>query len=198
MRLSSKGRKRNKRRVPEINTTSTADISFMLLIFFLVTTSMDHDKGLKRQLPPPESQKEVLMTDVDKNNVLTLAITADNKYMMNDTIASLSKIHDEAGMFIKRVGENHIIQLLADRNGDYESYFKLQNMLVNLYSELRDEAAQAKFKKPFMECTDVQRDTIRVHLPQRISEEFSKLASNDVDNTEETIGEKMAEKGGKQ
>ena len=52
---------RRRKKVPGLNTTSTADISFMLLIFFLVTSSMDTDKGLPRQLPPPqqEQQKEV-------------------------------------------------------------------------------------------------------------------------------------------
>jgi len=50
--------KNRQRRVPELNTTSTADISFMLLILFLVTTSMDIDKGLSRQLPPPTPPEE--------------------------------------------------------------------------------------------------------------------------------------------
>ena len=65
--------KREKRHsIPELNTTSTADISFMLLIFFLLTTSMDSDKGLGRMMPPPEPDKQEEMQDVKKDNVLTL------------------------------------------------------------------------------------------------------------------------------
>ncbi|WP_273178330.1 ExbD/TolR family protein, partial [Hoylesella pleuritidis] len=67
------------RRVPRLNTTSTADISFMLLIFFLVTTSMDVDKGLSRQLPPPDLHPQTEETNVEKHNLMTLEITADNR-----------------------------------------------------------------------------------------------------------------------
>lgn len=65
--------RRNKRQVPGVNTASTADISFMLLIFFLVTTSMDVDKGLFRLLPSPEPQKQLKTeTIVDKKTLLSL------------------------------------------------------------------------------------------------------------------------------
>ena len=50
--------RRHREPVPELNTSSTADISFMLLVFFLVTSSMDSDKGLATQLPPPEDNTE--------------------------------------------------------------------------------------------------------------------------------------------
>ena len=70
-------RKRNHRQIPELNTTSTADISFMLLIFFLVTSSMDTDKGLMRQMAPPPLEHEQPM-DVQKDLVMRVAIDADN------------------------------------------------------------------------------------------------------------------------
>ena len=56
-------RRRYREQIPELNTSSTADISFMLLIFFLVTSSMDTDKGLLRQLPPLQ-EEEVKPNDV--------------------------------------------------------------------------------------------------------------------------------------
>ena len=72
--------KREKRHsIPELNTTSTADISFLLLIFFLLTTSMDSDKGLGRMMPPPEPDKQEEMQDVKKDNVLTLHLMKDGK-----------------------------------------------------------------------------------------------------------------------
>lgn len=69
--------RRKQHETPGLNTTSTADISFMLLIFFLVTTSMDVDKGLLRQLPSPEPQKkEQQQSVVDKANLMALCLTA--------------------------------------------------------------------------------------------------------------------------
>ena len=69
--------RRKQHETPGLNTTSTADISFMLLIFFLVTTSMDVDKGLLHQLPSPEPQKkEQQYSVVDKANLMALRLTA--------------------------------------------------------------------------------------------------------------------------
>ena len=75
--------KRNKRRlVPSLNTTSTADISFMLLIFFLVTTSMDLDKGLRRVLPPVDNQQQQQETNIDKDKLMAITITdADSAFV---------------------------------------------------------------------------------------------------------------------
>ena len=78
--------RRRKHSMPVLNTTSTADISFMLLIFFLVTTSMDIDKGLSRQLPPLDDEKEEQVIDMDKSNMIRLAISADNQLSINDSV----------------------------------------------------------------------------------------------------------------
>ena len=69
--------RRKQHETPGLNTTSTADISFMLLIFFLVTTSMDVDKGLLRQLPAPEPQHQQQVSVVDKATLLELHVTSD-------------------------------------------------------------------------------------------------------------------------
>lgn len=58
---------RGKRKVPDINSSSTADIAFLLLIFFLITTSMDTDRGLARLLPPPPEDQDQDNTDKSKN-----------------------------------------------------------------------------------------------------------------------------------
>lgn len=74
-------RQRERRKVPGLNTTSTADISFMLLILFLVASSMDLDKGIARQLPPMEKEQKQ-QTAVDGRKVIRLAIDANNKVTM--------------------------------------------------------------------------------------------------------------------
>lgn len=73
-----------KRFIPELNTTSTADISFMLLIFFLVTSSMDVDKGLTRQLPPFTKQEQQESV-VSKKNLMKITITADNRTLIDES-----------------------------------------------------------------------------------------------------------------
>ena len=87
--------KRRKHRVPTLNTTSTADISFMLLIFFLVTTSMDIDKGLSRQLPPLEDDKEEQVIDMNKNDMIRLSISADNQLSINDRVVTLQQVRQQ-------------------------------------------------------------------------------------------------------
>ena len=84
--------KRAKRKVPGLNTSSTADISFMLLILFLVTTSMEVDEGLERQLPPMEKEKTELPTMVDARLVLKFQILADNKLQLNDKPMALQTV----------------------------------------------------------------------------------------------------------
>jgi len=66
--------RRKRQEIPALNTTSTADISFMLLIFFLVTSSMDADKGLLRQLPPPNDATEEQEVEIKKRNILELEL----------------------------------------------------------------------------------------------------------------------------
>ena len=72
-------RRRRFEQIPELNTSSTADISFMLLIFFLVTSSMDTDKGLLRQLPPPPQEQQPPQ-DVRKDHVLQITLDARERY----------------------------------------------------------------------------------------------------------------------
>ena len=100
--------RRKRREVPGLNTTSTADISFMLLVFFLVTTSMDADKGMNRQLPPKRDEKQEMM-DVDRSKVMSLVLseegllTIDRKcdydtyfHLQNEIVRSYREIRDAA------------------------------------------------------------------------------------------------------
>ena len=84
---------RRRRTVPQLNATSTADISFMLLIFFLVTTSMDLDKGLTRKLPPVEKNKQE-ESIVNKDNIIKVFITGNNKILVDDAPCTLDELKD--------------------------------------------------------------------------------------------------------
>lgn len=164
-------KRKKKHTVPGLNTTSTADISFMLLIFFLVTTSMDSDKGLGRQLPPmdPEEQQEV--QDVDRNKVLTFHVLPGGKLTKDDVEAKIDKqLRRDIRHFIIEKGPRHIIELRVERDADYDSYFQLQNTIVLAYKEIRDAASQKKYGRDYNKLTEEQRDEITKLYPQRIQE----------------------------
>lgn len=162
--------KRRKHIVPALNTTSTADISFMLLIFFLVASSMDVDKGLLRQLPPADTKEESLEVDVSKERLMELKITGDNQLMLDGQPVEVSGVRNRVAEFVSRVGSKHLISIDADPNSSYETYFKMQNEIVVAYAMVRNELAKRKFGQPLSRLTNDKRDEVKALLPQRIAE----------------------------
>lgn len=182
-----------KRSVPELNSSSTADISFILLIFFLTTTSMDTDKGLARRLPPPpEENLQQEDTKVRERNVLQVRINAMDELMIGSDVADVSEIRERAKEFIDNpenlpnlpdkapheidffgtvyITDKHVISLQSDRGTSYSKYFEVQNELVAAYNELRDELARRKFGKPYLHLNEDQQLAIRTYYPMKISE----------------------------
>ena len=193
-----------------LNTTSTADISFMLLIFFLVTTSMDVDKGLLRQLPSPEPQKkEQQQSVVDKANLMELRLTAGDTLLVNGKPMQVSQLKEETIRFVHRLGKKHLISIESDRDADYNLYFQMQNLLMEAYSQLRNETAQKKYHRDYALLNNDQKEQVRNICPQRITESYANAmthADQRVDaNAEEKQGEENStetaaeqQKGGKQ
>ena len=193
-----------------LNTTSTADISFMLLIFFLVTTSMDVDKGLLRQLPSPEPQKkEQQQSVVDKANLMELRLTAGDTLLVNGKPMQVSQLKEETIRFVHRLGKKHLISIESDRDADYNLYFQMQNQLMEAYSQLRNETAQKKYHRDYALLNNDQKEQVRNICPQRITESYANAmthADQRVDaNAEEKQGEGNSteaateqQKGGKQ
>lgn len=202
--------RRKQRETPGLNTTSTADISFMLLIFFLVTTSMDVDKGLLRQLPSPEPQKkEQQHSVVDKANLMALRLTAGDTLLVNDKPMQVSQLKEETIRFVHRLGKKHLISIESDRDADYNLYFQMQNQLMEAYSQLRNETAQKKYHRDYALLNNDQKEQVRNICPQRITESYANAMTQTdqrVDaNAEEKQGEENSaetateqQKGGKQ
>ena len=186
---------RKKRSMPGINSSSTADIAFMLLIFFLTTTSMNTDKGLARRLPPPPDPAMKKQDDlkVKERNLLQVRINKDNQLMVGSEYLEVSQLKAKAKEFIANpnddanlpekhvknipllggdvmVAENHIISVTNDVGTSYQAYIDVQNELVAAYNELRNEAAKANFGKNYAECDEDQKKAIRDFIPQKISE----------------------------
>lgn len=184
---------KKKKKVPGLNASSTADISFILLIFFLITTSMDTDSGLARRLPqPPDPDQEDAQIDVKERNVLNVRLNAAGDLMINSDISDIKDLRARAKEFVKNendisslpeknvkeidllgpcyVTDKHVISVQTDRGTPYEVYFEVQNELVAAYNELREELSKAKFGRSFEFLTDEQKFAIKTYYPQKISE----------------------------
>lgn len=185
---------RKRQEVPGLNTTSTADISFMLLIFFLVTTSMDVDKGLSRQLPAPQ-KKDAQEVQVDKATLMDLHLMAGNKLLVNDQLADMARLREDAIRFIKKMGKRHVISIESDRDANYDLYFQVQNQLMQVYADLRDDYAQKQFGKRYASLSEQGKEKVRHAIPVRITESY---ANAQVRQVEEPSADAEEKKGGEQ
>ena len=183
-----------KRKTPGINGSSSADIAFMLLIFFLITTSMDTDKGLARRLPPPvpKDQKKNEEMDIKKRNILVVLINSNNQILCNNEFIDIKQLREKVRNFIENpyndehmpektevdvpffgkqmVTKNHVISLQNDRGTEYQAYIDVQNELAAAYNELRDEVSRKKFGKAFADLDEDQQKAVQMIYPQKISE----------------------------
>jgi len=184
---------RKKRKVPGYNAASTADIAFMLLLFFLLTTTMDTDEGLPRRLPNPPDPNQKQDIEVNTRNLLQVMVSADNRIMCAGEEVSLVRLREKTIDFIENpndainlpektsvdipffgtqmiTGEKHVISLQCDRGTKYQTYIDVQNELAAAYNDLRNAAARKQFNKELKLLNDDQRDAVIKLYPQKISE----------------------------
>ncbi len=162
-------RKRYRQQIPELNTTSTADISFMLLIFFLVTSSMDTEKGLLRQMAPPP-QEQQLPQDINQDMVVKVLLDANDQLTCDGKTVSYKELQDAVVSMASVNREGHVVSVQADRQTSYEAYFKMQDALVGAYLTLRNQYARSHFGKSYAALTADERQQANAYYPQRISE----------------------------
>jgi len=168
----------------------------MLLVFFLVTSSMDTDKGVPRQLPPPEDNTEEQELIIKDRNVLEVEIDANDRMTCNKediTPEALTKRVEEFVANTKndpqlpekstrevhlmgkcQVSDRHVIAIQVDRNTTYNAYMEMQNAIVAGYNHLRNELAQSRFGHSYAQCNAEEHDAINMVYPQRISEQQPK------------------------
>lgn len=171
---------RQKRAIPEINAGSMADIAFLLLIFFLVTTSIDSDKGIAIKLPPKPDKTQVLQK-IQERNIFEVLINSQNQLLVEGENMEVSTLCDAAKRFISNKEGNPelsespdkaIISLKNDVSTTYGAYLQVQNELKRAYNELRDEASRAKFGIAFDDLVkgSEREQEILTMYPQKISE----------------------------
>lgn len=170
---AGKGRMSN-----EINASSMADIAFLLLIFFLVTTTIAEDKGVLVKLPP-WSNEPPDDTKVNKRNVYSVLVNAQNQLLVRGEPMRLGEIRDNAKLFIANPNNNPeysedpkkaVISLQNDRGTNYRTYLSVYNELMAAYNELRNELALKRYGKEYEYLDNEKRREIRNEIPLVISE----------------------------
>ncbi len=182
---------RNKRAIPEINAGSMADIAFLLLIFFLVTTTMDADKGINRKLPPWDDQPQDQQNLIKEKNIFTVLINSNNNLLVENEYMEISELRQACKEFIINNGlgdcdycdgglrnplssdnpSKAVVSLQNDRGTSYDMYIRVQNELVAAYEELRNELSMKRYGKPYEKLTDPELiDEIKAAFEQKISE----------------------------
>ena len=142
----------------------------MLLVFFLVTSSMDSDKGLGRKMAPLDEQQQE-QVDVNRSNVLQIRLDERDSLFCDDQPVTLTQLQQQVESFVAAQQTDHyIIAVQTDRATSYDAYFEMQNAVVAAHRVLREKMAQQKFGRPFSQCSEEQREVIRRRYPQRISE----------------------------
>ena len=163
--------RRKHREVPELNTTSTADISFMLLVFFLVTSSMDTDLGLGRKLAPVDDKQEQTQ-DINRSDVLQIQLDDHDVLTCDGQTMTLDQLQQQVASFVaSRQTDRHVISVQTARQTSYHAYFEMQNAVVAAYRSLREQMARQRYGHAFSQCTADERSTILARYPQRIRED---------------------------
>lgn len=181
---------RKKKTLPGMNSSSMADISFLLLTFFLLTSSINTDLGIQRRLPPPPDPN-VQPPEIYKRNTFTVKVNRADQLLFDGQIGEVTGLKDRAKEFLsnpqnlinlpeKTVMEipligsyevsKGVISLQNDRGTSYDMYFKVQNELTAAINELKDELSITRFGRGYKDCLPDQREAIDKAIPTAISE----------------------------
>jgi len=178
-----------KRELSPINAGSMADIAFLLLIFFLITTTMDVDTGLQRRLPrlPDEDQQEDSSDKIKERNVFVVLVNKHDELLVESIPMDVHHLRQKAKDFIANpsnaenlpekenkelpyfgsvfITKNPVISLTNDRGTSYGMYIRVQNELVAAKQELRDEISMQQFGAKFEDLTEAQTDAVKKYYP---------------------------------
>lgn len=180
------------KKTPEVNASSTADIAFLLLVFFLMTTTMDVDKGISRRLPPmPDENQKVEDQKINKRNIVVVRINQSDRIFVGNGPVDISELKDRIVEFITNpsndpnlpakevteiegIGEypvsQGVVSLQNDRGTSYSKYIAVQNELVKAFNEIRDNFSEIQFGKKYSKLSEDQQTAVRKAIPQNISE----------------------------
>ena len=178
--------------LPALNTTSTGDIAFLLLIFFLVATTMDVDKGIQRRLPPmPDENQKQQDIKVNRRNIVVVRINAQDRILAGGTPMDITQVKDQIKEFITNPANSEslpekemkdiegfgqyavskgVVSLQNDRGTSYSAYLRVQNEIVKAFNEIRDDFAMVNFGSKYADLDEEKQKIVREAVPQSISE----------------------------
>lgn len=184
-----------KRAAPEVNAGSMADIAFLLLIFFLVTTTIETDTGISRKLPPMEESEEDVI--IRQKNIFTVLINGKDQLLVEDELMELKDLRKAAMEFLDNGGgtgdeacsyckgkrspsssdnpDKAVISLKNERETTYSTYISVQNELVAAYNDLRDRRAQELYGISFTEMQANYDNVNWVGNKERLKERLEKI-----------------------
>ncbi len=179
----------NNRLKPTVNAGSMADIAFLLLIFFLVTTTITTDQGINRTLPKPCPDGMVCEVDYNDRNILRIAINNNNQLLVNELFTEVSNLKFILMEFIDNNGDSTCdyclgnrlpfssdnpnkaaISIQTTRDATYNTFISVQDELTAAYFELRADYALKQFKKPLKDLSPEELNQVKRAYPFRISE----------------------------
>ncbi len=193
----------------EVNAGSMADIAFLLLIFFLVTTTIETDAGLDRMLPPIEPPTEDPPV-IKEKNIFTVNINRNGQLLVEEEITDIRKLREKAMAFLDNGGApsgsadycsyckgkrlldssdnptKAIISLKNDRETKYSTYITVQNELVGAYNELRNREAQRLYGRDF---TAMEADYLDPETDSNVKDELKEK----VKRIQELFPQKLSE-----
>lgn len=180
------------KKVPELNSASSADIAFLLLSYFLMTTTMNQDSGLQRRLPlMPAKDQEVQDQKVNRRNIIIVRINSQDRLFAGNEPMDVSRLKDKIKEFLLNPNDDPklpekemkdiegfgqypvskgVISLQNDRGTSYEAYIAVQNEIVKAINEIREDFCRANFGKAYANTTPEQQDIVKKAVPQLISE----------------------------
>lgn len=170
--------KKRNRESGEIDGSSLADIAFLLLIFFLVVTTIDVDTGIGLQLPPIPDDTEP--PPVRERNLLNILVNAQGMVLMDEEPTSVSAVREKVKDFVDNNGvdpdlsespDDAIVSIKTDRRTPYNIYIDMLDEVMGAYAELRDQASLNRFGVPYSELDNnsVEREEIQEMYPKKIS-----------------------------
>lgn len=170
---------KKKREGGEIPSASLADIAFLLLVFFLLVTTIDVDTGIGLVLPP-EPEEDVEPPPINERNLLNILVNADGRVLIDEEQTSLDDVRDLVMEFIDNNGQDPelsdspdeaIVSIKTDRDTPYRVYIDMLDEVMGAYQELRDRASQEQFGVNYSQLEDdsPQQEQISDMYPKKIS-----------------------------
>ena len=186
-----------KRKAGEINSSSMADIAFLLLIFFLVTTTMDVDSGMKRTLPPiADNEQQQQDVELKQRNVLMVNVSKEGRIMVGteeymptdlnrrgdhsrmsrevlDFLAGADRSEKKSTEIEPTINcevSQGVVSLKADNETKYNIYLQVQDELTHAFNVYRDMISVQAYGKPFEELNEIQAGNVRKAVPVKVSE----------------------------